>query len=56
MSTIPEDLLGLGFSVAINGEPGIALVGEVALLGLVEADSGGILGDGTGVRAGQANL
>lgn len=56
VSTIPEDLLGLGFSVAINGEPGVALVGEVALVGLVEADSGGILGDGTGVRAGQANF
>lgn len=55
VGTIPEDLLLLGLSVAINGEPGLALVGEVALGGLTKADGAGVLGGGTGVRNSQAN-
>lgn len=55
MSTVPEDLLGTSLIGDINGVPVLALVGEVTLLGLVEAESSGTLGGSTGVRNSQTN-
>lgn len=46
---VPEDLLLLSLAVSINGEPGLALVGEEALGVLTEASHAGAVGGGTGV-------
>lgn len=54
--TVPENLLGsLVLAVAINSEPGVAVVGEVTVLIDAEASGAGTVGDGTGVRTGQTD-
>lgn len=55
MSLVPEDLLGRVVILAIDGEVGVAVVGEVTLLVDAEAGGAGALGGSTGVRAGQTN-
>lgn len=55
VSTVPENLLGTSLIGDINGVPVLALVGEVTLLGLVEADGSGTLWGSTGVRNSQTN-
>ena len=53
MATVPVDgLLGVG-AVALDGEPGLAIVGEVALLVDAEVQGAGTGGHGTRVRDGQ---
>lgn len=50
MATVPVDgLLGVG-AVSLDGEPGLAVVGEVALLVDAEVQGAGAVGHGTGVR------
>ena len=57
VSTVPEDLLSLLnlVAVAINGEPGVAALGEVALVVDTKGSGVGTLGDGTGVGYSQTN-
>ena len=55
VATVPVDGLDGVVTVALDGEVSVTAVGEEALVVNVEADSGGALGDGTGVRTGETD-
>lgn len=52
---VPEQLLDFVFAVAILGEVGVAVVGEVSLVINAEVVGAGAFGGGTGVGDGQRN-
>lgn len=56
MATVPVDLLGsLAIIVAVNSEPGVAVVCEVTVIIDTEASGVSTLRYGSGVRSGQAD-
>lgn len=55
VSSVPVDLLDGVVTVSVNGEPGLAAVGEKTLVVDTESSEIAALGNGTRVRDGQAN-
>jgi hypothetical protein len=55
VATVPVDGLDGVVTVSLNGEVGVVAMGEVAVIVDTEVQGAGTLGNGTGVRKGEAD-
>lgn len=55
MGAVPVDFLLRVFAVAVNGEVGLVVMSEVALVVGAKSGDGSVLGDRAGVRNGHAD-